>query len=160
MIRTVTALLVAFSAHEITTAQSAASIWVSTRVENQCRVVGGKLDFGTYNPIGLQASQSLDAEAHFEVFCTPGVVAQIYLESGLHAMGDRRRMVASATRDVLEYELYLDPGRTVPWTSAASVSLTQVGQRPRRVPVFGRIPRAQDVAEGDYEDSVLIQVRF
>jgi spore coat protein U-like protein len=158
--RTVVTLLLVFGAHAVSLGQSGASIWVSARVENQCRLVGGKLDFGDYNPIGLQATQPLDAEARFEVHCTPGAVVQVYLESGLHAMGDRRRMVGPSTKETLEYGLFFDVGRSSAWLANAPLALQQFDQQPRRVPVFGRIPQGQDVSAGTYEDSVLIMVRF
>jgi len=152
-------LIVFFAAAPIL-AQSGAVVYVSARVETQCRVFGGKLDFGTYNPIGAQASQPLDAAAHFEVLCSPGAQAQLSLRAGLHPVADRRRMVAPGHPDQLQYDLYVDSGRTRLWTPATAITLQQLGVQPLRVAVFGRIPHGQDVTAGSYEDSVLIEVRF
>jgi spore coat protein U-like protein len=141
--------------------QSTALVWVSTRVEPQCRVSGATMNFGSYNPVGANATQPLDAETTFDVQCTPGSRVSVTLESGLYPDSSERRL-SGTTRGArrLAYELYSDASRQRPWTSASPLSLLGFGRAPQRVRVYGRIPQGQDVPAGSYQDSVLIVVSF
>ena len=138
--------------------QGTSTVWVSARVENQCRVTGGRLDFGSYNPIARNATAPLDAEGEFQVQCTPGARVSIALDGGQHNLNNARRMLPARGGDSLRYELYSDPSRASAWN--ADVVLPAATGAPQRMRVFGRIPGGQDVSADAYSDSVLIMVRF
>jgi spore coat protein U-like protein len=150
---------IGLSAPQVTQAQSSA-VWVSTRVEGQCRVTGSRLEFGTYNPIGAHATSPLDAESVFEVQCTPGSRVKVGLEPGLNAVSGERQLAEIGGQGRLQYSLYQDTGRSQIWTTSDVRAIEGFGAVPIRVRVFGRIPQGQDVPVGDYEDSVLIVVKF
>jgi spore coat protein U-like protein len=135
-------------------------VWASARVESQCRVTGGLLDFSDYNPIGVNATRPQDTEGTFEVQCTPGSRVRIALEAGLHATGQNRKMAMIGGLDSLSYDLYQDSGRSRAWNGTDVRTFDGFGASPLRVRVYGRIPQGQNVRAGDYEDSVLIVVRF
>ena len=62
---------------------------------------------------------------------------------------------------LLTYELYSDAARTTVWTPSATPPL---GAAPSTaeipIPVYGRIPPAQTVQAGPYQDTVLATVTF
>ena len=62
----------------------------------------------------------------------------------------------------LQYDLYQDSARSVPWgsTSGTWQSLGAATGDPASVSVFGRVPGAQDVSFGTYSDSVVATVYF
>lgn len=148
-------------AHPVVRAdQNTGAIPVSATVENECRVGAARLDFGTYNPIGLNATQSLDSEAVVEVSCTPGTRAVVGLGTGLHPSSGQRRMSSAGGQDWLTYELYQDSSRTRVWTNVETVTIPTFGPGPERLRVHGRVPFGQDAAAGSYSDSVIIVIVF
>jgi spore coat protein U-like protein len=66
----------------------------------------------------------------------------------------------------LYYNLYLDPGRSTVWgdgtggTGQYSVSKTKNDWLNLNIPVYGRVPPAQDVAPGSYSDLIVVTVNW
>jgi spore coat protein U-like protein len=142
------------------TAQAVATVPVSARVMDECRVTPAVLDFGRYSPVGPNAVQPLDSDATFEVQCTPGATARVSLGLGQSPSGTQRRMASAKGRDLMAYDLYQDSGRSATWGAGDVVTLTSFGPAPVRLPVYGRVPGGQDLSIGSYADSVVITVTF
>jgi spore coat protein U-like protein len=71
-------------------------------------------------------------------------------------------MLDTVSGDFLTYELYRDAGRTVIWddTVAQGALYTYVNAASSSSDVYGSIPQNQIVAEGSYQDDVLVTVNF
>lgn len=62
--------------------------------------------------------------------------------------------------DRLDYELYADPARLIPWGDGAGAAERSATGPDARLTVYGRIPARQNVPAGSYSDSVLVTVSF
>ena len=142
--------------------QSTANMLVVTAVTRKCFVQTAPLDFGTYDPVQANATAPLDGQSTMTVACTKGTVVTIGIDDGANGSGQIRRMAGGATA-FLGYELYQDPARTLRWGTAAG-EVFDAGVAPSRDPrqfiVYGRVPGAQDVEEGSFQDTVLVTVNF
>jgi len=142
--------------------QSNANMLVVTAVTRKCFVTTASLDFGQYDPVQANATAALDAQSTLTVACTKGTVFTIDLDNGVNATGDSRRMVGGAGSH-LNYDLYQDPARTLRWGNVAGQILdggVAPSRDPRTFTVYGRIPGAQDVEVGQFQDTVLVTVNF
>ncbi|WP_181952578.1 Csu type fimbrial protein [Vulcaniibacterium gelatinicum] len=141
---------------------------VTANVANSCRITATPdLAFGAYDPADANFSTALDAASSISVRCTKGTNAAVALgqggnpASGSTCAAPLRQMAAGAER--LRYDLYQDSGRTQVWgcdasndrdfTSTSSVTATTLN-------TYGRIPAGQDVAAGNYTDTVTVTVTF
>jgi spore coat protein U-like protein len=143
-------------------AQSAsANLTVTATVTNNCTISTTPLSFGTYDPVGANASANLDGVGSVVVACTKGKDANIGLDLGSNANGTTRRMASGG--EFLSYELYSDSGRSTVWGNASG-SWQATGAAPskaaRSFTVYGRVPSNQDVPAGNYADTVLATVNF
>ena len=169
MTKTTRRLLVAASAvcGALVIAQPAAAQSASDQFPVQATVVANcnidtpnTLQFGNYDPAVVNAATDLDADTDIDVRCTknsPGVTVE--LDAGLNDNAGQRRMTDGS--EFLDYDLFQDAGRTTAWgagvdaqgyspTTSAWVSLT----------VYGRVPAAQNVGVGTYDDTVTATINF
>ncbi len=143
--------------------RASAKMDVTALVVSNCRMTLTPLSFGSYDPLGANATQELDATATLSLTCTRDSVATIAIDRGLNPTGGNltRRLAAGTQR--LDYEIYRDAARTETWSagqnaqryvSAAGIASTS------ELLVYGRIPSGQDVASGNYNDVVTATVDF
>ena len=143
--------------------QATAKMDVTALVTSNCRMTLTPLSFGSYDPLGANASQELDATATVSLTCTRNSTATIAIDRGQNPTGGNltRRLAAGDQR--LDYEIYRDAARTETWSvgtgalryiSAAGITSTS------ELMVYGRIPFGQDVASGNYNDVVTATVDF
>lgn len=159
-----TALVGAVSATDAA-AQTTDSFQVLAQVAETCVIeTPNDLNFGPYDPGGVNAASDLDGSANIRVRCTRGTdPVEILLDLGQNSLGGLRFMDGVAGTDQLQYELYLDGGRTQVWgdtagngydySNPASSGFTDI-------PVYGRVPASQDVAVDNYADTVTAEVNF
>ena len=143
--------------------RATAKMDVTALVVSNCRMTLTPLSFGSYDPLGANATQELDATATLSLTCTRDSIATIAIDRGLNPTGGSlTRRLASGTQR-LDYEIYRDAARTETWSagtnavryvSAAGISATS------ELMVYGRIPSGQDVASGNYNDVVTATVDF
>jgi spore coat protein U-like protein len=131
---------------------------VQATVAATCEVVAGALAFGSYDAIGANASTPLDAQGSIGVRCTRNTPYTVGLDFGANASGTTRRMANGAAR--LAYDVYSDASRTNLWTPSATVPGNAPSTAEVPLPVYGRIPPAQLVASGTFQDTVLATVTF
>ena len=143
--------------------QATAKMDVTALVSSNCRMTLTPLSFGTYDPLGANATQELDATATLSLTCTKDSIATVAIDRGQNPTGGNltRRLAAGDQR--LDYEIYRDAARTQTWSvgtgalryvSAAGITSTS------ELMVYGRIPSGQDVASGNYNDVVTAKVDF
>lgn len=139
---------------------------ISATVINNCRVDTFDLAFGDYDPVVANDTTDLDQNTTVNVYCTKGATfLSLTLSAGLNfdALSGSRQMAFGAER--LAYNIYLDsPGGTV-WDTTNDVSPT-LASTGKNNPIdggytaYGRVFAGQDVAAGDYYDTVVATVNF
>lgn len=139
-----------------------------------CTVGATPLVFGGYtSPNGPR----VDSTATVQVLCTPtylllacSVSYTLSISAGTVGTPGARQMAHGAGR--LRYDLYSDAGRTIPWgdgggggaapggniTSGLLGLICAPGTRSHTV--FGRIPAAQNVPAGAYQDQVILTITY
>jgi spore coat protein U-like protein len=145
-------------------AQATDNLPVQATVVANCNIdAPNTLQFGNYDPAVLHATADLDAATTIQVRCTknsPGV--WIGLDLGANETGSTRRM-AGPGGEYLNYELYKTAARDTVWGDAVQadgVNYSPTTSAWTNVSVFGRVPQAQDVGVGVYNDSVLATINF
>lgn len=160
-------LLVGASATGATAPQQTrtANLRVNAEVVRDCRIQVAPLAFGNYDPVGINRTQPLDASTTIEVTCTRGTISIVFMTLGRYAnriggsTGSARGMLGPLGR-LLEYYLYRDASRTERWGASGLKLAAAPSSAPRVFTVFGRIVPGQDVPVGNYEDEVVVSLRF
>ena len=124
-----------------------------------CTIDSSGLEFGIYDPLD---PTPLDATGGITYTCSTHIVLTIVMTSGTNGSVDRSM---SGGVDRLAYNLYLDSARTRVWGDGALGTSVYVDLNPPTdsavgVPVYGRIPARQSVAEGRYTDSLTVVMIF
>lgn len=133
---------------------------VSANVLAACTVDATDLDFGDYT---ASSATPDDATSTITVTCTDGEDYSIALDAG---EGDSATVAArsmTSGTDSLPYWLYTTGSFATVWgdgtNTTAVVSDTGDGTGQPHT-VFGRIPIAQYVPAGAYEDTILVTITF
>ncbi len=134
------------------------SLAISATVNKVCVLTAGSVAFGVYDPVGVNAATPLDAAGTFTVACTKNTAYTIGLDNGQHFALGARHMAAGPEQ--LPYELYSDSGRTTVWNATNTVGATAANTTPVTLTVYGRVPAAQNVADGSFADTVTSTVTF
>lgn len=119
----------------------------------------------SFLPYDTLATSPTDTSGQIIVQCDAGQPYQIKLNAGLYAFGNFnvREMRSSQTQTSLNYNLFLDPSYSQVWGDGQSASLFYrgIGSRvPNTIPIFGRILPLQQVAPGQYNDSIVVTVEW
>ncbi len=130
-----------------------------------CSASTSDVTFGVYDP---NASTPDDAAGTVSVNCT-GVVAlfgSVDVAASAGLSGNPARRVMKQGQNTLEYNIFVDSARTLPFgdgtsgSSRLSASLNGLLLFGRSFAVYGRIPRNQRVRAGTYSDAIVITVRY
>lgn len=117
--------------------------------------------FGMYD---VYSPTPLDSVGAIGILCNPGArTITVSLSSGNSGSFAQRFMRSAA--DTLNYNLYRDGARTEIWGDGTGGSLlygpiTITGWSWTSLSVFGRVTPGQDVAAGNYLDTVTVTVNF
>ncbi len=137
-----------------------AVLWAPT-ARAQCAVSVSGFAFGSYD---VFAATNLDSTANLTINCTINTNARVTMgPSSTSGSINTRQLRAASGTDRLNYNLFINSGRTVVWGDGITggSAATAVGVR-RGVPfvglIFGRIPAGQDVGAGAYTDQVIVSV--
>jgi len=139
-------------------------------VQPQCIVDTFSVGFGSYDPVGANASTPRDAAGTVNVRCTKSTSASVALDPGKWTSGGSRRMQHTTNAALfLPYDIYKDAGYTTVWdmlntnTAASQSKLTALGPPPGGTggfSAFGRIQPGLDVTAGSYKDTVQAVVNY
>ena len=131
-----------------------------TLAANKCTVSNTPLPFGTYSPSG-----QLNNTASLNINCKAPAAVKIKINPGNNSTGgfNRNMKIAGAT-SLLNYNLYVDPARTIIWGNGTLGTQTRIinapaGQAPVTT-VYGRVPAGQWVPAGSYTDLPQILFEF
>jgi spore coat protein U-like protein len=148
---------------------------VTANVSQSCSIsTVSALAFGTYDPIGANATAPLNASGQISVSCSKGALAvTIGMDGGANAVGAQRAMLGSAAKGLLNYNIFQPPTSTpgaacvypgtTPWTATGAGLLTltsATGKTARVYNVCGTIPGGQDVAVDSYTDTLGATLNF
>jgi spore coat protein U-like protein len=138
---------------------------VSVSVKHSCSMNTTSMAFGTYDGVVANASNALEATATVISTCTSGAEALITMNAGASAgLGSAdapvRRMTAGPGK-YLDYQVYSDVARNTVLgnTIPTGVALSGTGV-PQSLTVYGSIPSAQTVPEGDYSDQIYVTISY
>ncbi len=142
-------------------ATATSSFLVTAVVSANCTISSNPLAFGAYDPVVTNAVANLDQTSTLTVACTKGSSAAVSLNLGTHSTGTTRRMQHSVTAtEFLTYELYTSAARTTVWNTTNTVAYNAASKAASTLTVFGRVPANQDIAIGNYADSVTATITF
>lgn len=124
----------------------------------------GSLNFGSINTINAQnvdAQTTGNGSGSIVMECSGGTSFSISLDNGQHFAGGTRAMANAGNASILlNYVLYQNAARTIPWTNASPLTTTATGS-PDTFNVYGRIPGGQSgVTSGTYNDTVQVVITW
>ena len=138
---------------------------VSATVKHFCSIGTNPMTFGVYDGVVANASNALEATATVISTCTSGTEALITMNAGASEGSGSddvpvRRMTSEAG-DYLVYQVYSDVSQETIWgnTAPTGVAFTGTGS-PQTLTVYGSIPSAQMVPEGDYSDQINVTISY
>lgn len=144
---------------------STANLSVTATVSSNCSISTTVLAFGSYDPVGANASTALESTGGVVVTCTSGASTAVTLGQGANpntGSSDTtplRRMYDGSA--YLSYTLYSNPGRTTVWGNTSGTSLAHTGTgTATTLTVYGRVAAGQNVPAGSYADTVVATVTF
>lgn len=154
-------------ASQVHAATATASLAVSSTVASNCTIDAPlSISFGAYAPSGANASTRLDGTGTLRATCTLGTTARIGLSPGDNqdAGGgtyfyNPRRMTAG-TGKYLRYSLFINPGQSTPWDTGTNMrNYTGTGLA-EDITIYAVVPPGQNVAGGDYADTIVASIVF
>jgi spore coat protein U-like protein len=155
-------------ARPLPAATATTTFTITATVGANCTITANTIDFGSYDPIRANRSSALTGTGTVSIACTKGSAPIIGLNAGIHAgaVSGVTRAMSNGT-DMLGYELKQPaaaPGNGGIWTDVGGANPLNPGVSPgkaaRSFTIAGSIPAAQDVAVGNYTDTVTATVNF
>jgi spore coat protein U-like protein len=147
-------------------ASKTANVTVSATVPKNCLISAGTLAFGSYDPLGANASTNLDQSGSFTVTCTKTVAWAVGLDAGQNAAnvpgGVTATRAMSEGSNYLGYEIFTSSTRGTVWDNTSMVSGTGTGTS-QTVTLYGRVPAGQTgtpPSAVSYGDTVVATVNF
>ena len=137
-----------------------ANLQVTAEIPANCTLTPHDLNFGPYDPVVANKTTPLSGQTTIDLMCTVGTVGRVDLDYGQHGRVFERAMTDS-TGARLVYSLFRNPGATDPFRSNAQGAPFTTRADGRYVMfVYGRVAASQNVAAGNYSDTVLATVYY
>ena len=144
------ALLVTLAATSALAGSKTSSMAVSATIPSSCVITAHPLAFGTYDPLGANATTDATQTTTVTVQCVDELAATVTLDQGLYpATGStatvplRRMQCVDMNGDYLNYFLYRDAAHTLVWgANANSVTITGDGN-PHDYTAYAVLPAGQ-----------------
>lgn len=137
---------------------------MSTETSAECFVTATDVQFALYD---IFAPTPTDSTGTITVACneTPPPVVMISIgPSSVSGGFNPRRMRHASAADVLDYNIFIKPNMLTIWgdgTAGTDVVLRHVNRNvPKVETVYVRIPPNQDVAPGDYTDTLTVTITW
>lgn len=124
----------------------------------------GSLTFGDYTNLdNIIDGRSLGSGggSSFGVQCSTGTSYSIAMDGGANPSGSQRRMQSSG--EFVEYNLYQDSARAVPWGDGGGTGQVLAGTgtgSSEEIIVYGRVPAQTTPSPGTYLDTVQVTVSW
>jgi len=155
-----------FSAKPAEAGKVGADLAVNVNITPGCTIQSVSVQFGPYDPLGTNATAPLTGAGSLKMKCTLHATATIMLQQGLHpgptsTDGAPDRRMTNGAGQAMTYGLFQDAGYTTLWGNTTQTGYVYLGTGQQEVvPVYGRIPAAQSVLGGLYNDVVVAVVVF
>jgi spore coat protein U-like protein len=122
-----------------------------------CTNLGATLTFGpagynVYNPADMTQAGSLSYK------CPPPLAPVVSMSASANGAYRPRQMTSGANK--INYELYFDAAMTIVWGVGADSQSVPSGGGTQTMPFYGRIFAQQDVAVGNYADTITVTFNF
>lgn len=118
------------------------------------------IDFGTHEH---DITAPLDQRSSLTLQCPVGTTWQLALNEGLYSAGGERRM-SNGQGDFAQYQIYRDAARTQTWGNKNNVNtLSGVGagiSNPIMISLYGRVLPQNGLAQGHYQDTVIVTLTY
>ena len=126
---------------------------VSITIADDCSISADNMNFGSQTAL----SSLVDATSNITVVCSVGTAYTVSLDQG-----DNGTRFMSDGSDTVDYELYLDAGRTTAWGEDIGVdTVGGTGNGASQVlPVYGRVPAQATPDPATYTDQITATVAF
>lgn len=136
--------------------------------QSRCTVSGASINFGDYN---IFSPFPVDTTGILTLNCVDVVRAELRLSvSTSSGTFNPRKMRQSRGNDFLNYNIFIDAGRTIVFGDGTGGTSTIGIHKPpgppkhepwsRSIILYGRIPPGQDVSIGSYSDTLTITVEW
>lgn len=155
------------SPRETLAGTATANMTVQMTITASCTINATTLDFGTNAGTSLVAA-NIDASTSASVTCTNGSPYAISMDNGANVSGAQRRMKSGA--NFVNYNLFVDSGRSNAWTTASSNSTCSSANScylgtgsgaAQSIPIYGRVPAIGSApATGSYSDTVTMTITY
>jgi spore coat protein U-like protein len=133
-----------------------------TLLRGQCTVSTVGVNFGSYEPLSSMDSSSTGT---ITIYCDADSAVTVLIGPSPNSGGfNPRKMMNASGPDRLSYNLYTTISMSAIWgdgTGGASTVQRQVLKRTNTdLIVYGRVPASQDVAVGQYGESLVVTINF
>ena len=143
------------------------SMAVSATIASSCVITAHPLAFGTYDPLGANASSDATQTTTVTVQCVEELPATLTLDQGLYpATGStatvplRRMQCFDLDQNYLNYFLYRDAAHTLVWgANTNAVTITGDGN-PHDYTAYAVLPAGQIQESGGFADTVVATVSY
>lgn len=145
---------------------------VRAQVAGSCLVPAAfDLNFGAYDPIATNFAAPLNGSTTWALRCTKNLPVTVSFNDGVNFTGPLARRMANGA-NFLSYQLYKDSsggalvwgagpaGGVAPGVSGTGFLFTASGVAGNTLTIFGQVPAAQDVAVGNYIDTIVATIEF
>ena len=138
------------------------SLYYPGEVLAVCTVSTAPADFGTYNVL-LPGAHDIVTSITVDCNETPPPDVTISVGPSPNSGGfDPRQMKLSGGSEFLNYNLYIDSGRTQIWGDGSGSTFTLTDKVFKKATwiasVYGRIPPEQDISVGSYSETLLVTI--
>ena len=131
----------------------------------------GELDFGEWIELADPGSPNIDASTSdsagggFTIECNDNITYTISVNGGLHHNGTTRRMQNGGTpTQFVNYGVFQDVARTLPWVVGTPVSYPVTGTALAPVSTthhfYGRVPPQNQSTSGTYTDTLEVSLSW
>ncbi|MGH8283884.1 MAG: Csu type fimbrial protein [Gammaproteobacteria bacterium] len=137
-----------------------AQLLPGTLLAATCTVRANPVNFGNYNPLAVAP---LDSTGRIRVTCNGNGTLTVALSTGQSSSYNPRYMISGTTTDHLDYNLYTTAARTIIFgdgTGGTQTVSTHFNNNTKRIRLYGQIPALENIAPGNYTDSIIATVTF
>lgn len=125
-----------------------------------CTVTATPLAFGKYDPL---SAAPRNRNARITLTCNGQGTFIVALSTGESGSYDPRYMTGGAGSDQLNYNLYTSVAHTSIFgdgTNGTRAVSQRFKNNTKRVTVYGQIPAMENIAAGNYSDTITVSVTF
>jgi spore coat protein U-like protein len=159
-------LLAGYSAGAMAFISATDNFEVTATVSDSCSVTANDLDFGAYDPIGVNVSADLPGSTTVSATCTAETAYTVTLSAG--ASGTTVQRYMDNGTDHMNYNLYTDAGHADVWQDTDTSGTPGVDYdygtgdgTEQSYTVYGLVPMGQTgLSAGSYTDTITVSVNY